>query len=138
MDPLLDDLVGRFRAAQDAAVIFLRDVIKLPRPKSNIDWALHIREHVRQASVPAGVTLRPHGYGIEVVTETINVDFDWGDRGELDGFDGWRLHWFSLQNPSKVEYSHAQLNELLELAVRGGALIKSGSLYFDPKRRASP
>lgn len=136
MDPLLDDLIGRFRLAQDGAVVFLVDVAKVPWPESTLDWALRIRENACQATLPLGAKLRPHGYGIEVVTENLNVDFDWGDKGEPDGFDGWRLYRFSIENCPQVACTHAQLNELLASALAEGSLVKSGSLYYDPKRRA--
>ncbi len=136
MDPLLDDLIGRFRLAQDAAVAFLVDVVKMPWPDSNRDWSWRIRELTPEIILPSGTTLHPHGYGIRVISENLNVDFDWGDNGEPDGFDGWRLYWFSLENCPQITCTHTQLNELLESAVAEGVLVNSGSLYYDPNRRA--
>jgi hypothetical protein len=136
MDPLLDELIGKFRSAQDAAVAFLVDVAKMPWPNSNREWSWSIRELTPQITLPDGVILRPHGYGIAVIAEGLDVDFDWGDWGEPDGFDGWRLYWFSLQNCPQIACTHVQLNELLESALAEGSLVKSGSLYFDPNRRA--
>lgn len=138
MDPLLDDLIGRFRLAQDAAVAFLIDVAKMSWPASNRDWARrHMYERPVVGALPNGAALYPHGHGIAVVAENLNVDFDWGDEGEPDGFDGWRLYVFSLDNCPQINCTHTQLNELLKSAVAQGFLIESGQLYYDPKRRAS-
>ena len=138
MDPLLDHLIGKFRAAQDAAVALLIDVAKVQWPESNRTWAWrHIHELPPELTQPLpGITLRPHGFGIEVVAENLNVDFDWGDEGEPDGFDGWRLYLFSHDNCPELKCTYAQLNELLKSALTEGSLIKSGQLYYDPNRRA--
>jgi hypothetical protein len=32
-----------------------------------------------------------HGYGCAVELHTGKVDFDFGEKGEIDGFDLWRL-----------------------------------------------
>jgi hypothetical protein len=38
-----------------------------------------------------GITIRPHGAGVEMIFPDITIDFDWGDCGEGYGFDVWRL-----------------------------------------------
>ena len=130
-------LIDTFRAAQDIAVATLIRDLHIPQPKSNIDWvhfcsarALHETKELH------GVGLYPHGYGIKLKIGPLTIDFDWGANGELDGFDGWRLYNFSIDNLPTIECTHFGVNELLNAALADGEVIKSGNLYYDPKRRA--
>lgn len=136
MDPLLYDLIGKFRLAQDAAVAFLIDVANVPWPASNRQWAFYCYDACRQAKLPPGAQLKPHGYGVEVIADGLLVNFDWGENGEPDGFDGWRLYHFAVSNHPEIACTHTQLNELLAAAFAEGALIEDRLLYYDLQRRA--
>lgn len=136
METLLDDLIGRFRIAQDAAVAFLLDVAKVPWPDSNRQWGTDCYEVCRQAKLPPGTQLKPHGYGVEVIAAGLLLDFDWGDEGEPDGFDGWRLYYFAMRCQPKIACTHSQLNGMLDEALAQGLLIKDRLLHYDPQRRA--
>lgn len=49
-----------------------------------------------------GLTFRFHGIGCAISSDTVRVDFDFLPGGKLGGFDAWRLHLFSEDNPSVV------------------------------------
>lgn len=137
MQPVLDTLIDRFRSAQDTAVETLIHQLNIPHPESNLAWALYCGETgLHEMRELNGIGIYAHGYGIELKMDDLTIDFDWGTNGEPDGFDGWRLYNFSLDNSPEIECSHNDVNSWLESAHSDGELLKEGSLYYDPKRRA--
>lgn len=88
MDRNLERLITEFQSrVRDAVALMYRSGI--PMPYSSFAWL--------QAEVPGtgildgGAKYFKHGAGCEVRFETGAVDFDFGDNGEIDGFDLWRL-----------------------------------------------
>jgi len=143
MNPVLAEMIGRFRSAQDRGVAFVTDVLGpalgVRRPASNREWVaicgdcgLLKRRHLE------GVEVYAHGFGIELIFDGLTIDFDWGDRGEPDGFDGWRLWYFCQTNAIKVDCgSCSQVRSWLEEAVVLGELTKDRLLYYSPDHRAT-
>jgi hypothetical protein len=137
MHHTLNLLIDGFRAAQDAAVAILLNDLQIPRPTSGLDWSRYIaRTKLDAVESIQGIGIRAHGYGVEVSSQATVIDFDWGDNGEADGFDGWRLYVFALNNHPELNCSHSEINCWLDGAQRAKLLIKAGSLYYDPTRRA--
>lgn len=138
MFPILDTLINRFRDAQDVAVATLIHQLNIPQPESNRAWSLYCAENgLHQTRELNGIGIYAHGYGIELKIDELTIDFDWGDNGEPDGFDGWRLYTFSTNNCPDIECSHSDVDGWLESAYAAGELLKEGSLYYDPRCRAS-
>jgi Domain of unknown function (DUF6896) len=142
MDSTLATMIERFRAAQDRAVALLANELAKPLrirlPKSNRDWVTICAESglykVRRFN---GVEIYAHGYGVELVTDGINIDFDWGDNGEADGFDGWRLWNFCRMNdlPRPCD-SSSQIKSWLVQAVECNELLRDELLFYSPAHRA--
>lgn len=134
---ILDDLIRNFRNSQDYAVHKLTHELSIPLPKSNRAWLFYcLQNGLHDAQELNGIGIYAHGYGIELKIDGLTIDFDWGDTGDPDGFDGWRLWNFQTENHTEVEFSHSDVNDWLKTAFSNGELIKDTSLYFDPKRRA--
>ena len=137
MNPSLDMLIGSFRRAQDVAVATLTGKLGIPRPASNRDWLRVCAEHrLYQIKELEGVQICAHGYGIELIIGDLTIDFDWGENGEPDGFDAWRLWIHAEESCRNVDCTEASVQEWLDSATRDGELVKVGKLYFDPRRRA--
>ena len=137
MQPVLDTLIDRFRKAQDIAVDTLIHRLNIPQPETNRAWPSYCAENwLHQTRELNGIGIYAHGYGVELKIDGFTIDFDWGANGEPDGFDGWRLHKFNTENPSEIVCSHNDVNDWLKQAHVDGKLIKEGSLYYDPSRRA--
>ena len=87
MDKQLFLLIHGYIEAVARAVELLRSS-GVPIPESNAQWA--------SSRLPSGIVLdgnrrfRKHGYGWEVAGPDWRVDFDFGERGEINGFDDWR------------------------------------------------
>ena len=137
MLPVLDNLIDRFRKAQDLAVRTLVHKLAIPNPESNRAWAFYCAENgLHEIRELDGVGIYAHGFGIELKIEGLTINFDWGDHGEPDGFDGWRLWNFRTDNCPEVECSHKEVNKWLQRAYNDGELVKDTTLYYDPGRRA--
>jgi hypothetical protein len=74
-----------------------------------------------------------HGVGCRGTVGGIEVDFDFGPDGRIDGFDAWRLWLFATQSPAK--YSRFQGREELEAAL--DALERKGEIEC-PRAAPSP
>ncbi len=144
MNAALVTLIERFRDAQDRAVVFivgvLGPVIGVRHPSDPSDWIDVCGEtglyNVRRIS---DVGVYAHGYGIELQLDGQNIDFDWGEHGEPDGFDVWRLYNFARLNPNVVPCpEHAEIRAWVEEAATAGELVQDRYLYYSPAHRARP
>jgi len=137
MPPQLDTLIRTFRASQDRGVALLRDRLGVLPSASNREWVFSSGssglDEVKEIN---GVHLDTHGYGIELRTGDFVIDFDWGDNGEPDGFDGWRLYLHSLEQELGFACTHEDCIRWLEQAFQDGELSRDSHLYYDPRFRA--
>jgi len=130
MDPGLRKLIEDYRSTVARAVLELRGSGVL-LPDSNRGWALNAMP--QRGTLPSGATYAKHGYGCHVTLAEGEVDFDFGDNGEIDGFDGWRL--WRYAEPRSDTYgptSYAALSDELAALHAKGVLRKDvqGSLYY--------
>jgi len=142
MHHVLADMIARFRDAQDRAVGVLvgvlADTLGIRVPTSNREWVTICAEcglyNTRRVN---GIEVYAHGFGIELVLDGVTIDFDWGDAGEPDGFDAWRLWNFIRVNELPVACdSYAQVRSWLEEAAASGELTRDQLLYYSPAHRA--
>ncbi len=112
-----------------ARVVALLEAAGIPRPASNMAWAC--------ASLPwrgelsEGVRYHKHGYGCAAHARTWHVDFDFGDAGQIDGFDAWRL--VSFAGGTLAKYGFASVDDLrcaFAAAVDAGELRYSGYILY--------
>jgi hypothetical protein len=142
MNPVLADMIGRFRAAQDrgvaAIVEALGPALGVRLPASNREWVTICAEtrlyKVRRVN---GLGVYAHGYGVELTLDGVTVDFDWGDAGEPDGFDAWRLWYFVQANKIAVDCrGYSQVRSWLEKAAARDELTRDTCLYYSPVHRS--
>ena len=57
------------------------------------------RRILREGKTADGLRYAFHGLGCWISDGKLSVDFDFGPEGEVGGFDAWRLHVFSRENP---------------------------------------
>jgi hypothetical protein len=79
-----------------------------------------------------GLEFRFHGFGCWISDGTVSVDFDFTPDGQIGGFDAWRLHVFSEENPSVVGLrSQHEVQAALDLLLEQGLIqpIEGSALY---------
>ena len=101
----------------------------VPRPVTNTEWVGLDIAHV--GKLEGGFSYRKHGYGCEVDLPGGRVDFDFGENGEIDGFDTWRLCGFAGKRLATYGFSNeAELKTSFDDAVSAGSLVYSGYLLY--------
>ena len=124
MNSNLARLISDYQGAVREAVAVMHDS-GIEQPASNTDWTGNaIPQH---GTLKGGITYFKHGYGCSVGLPSGTVDFDFGEHGEIDGFDAWRLA--SFAGPRLLEYgfaSEAALNDCFKAEVAAGSLVYSG------------
>ncbi|WP_254460338.1 DUF6896 domain-containing protein [Xanthomonas sacchari] len=128
MKKQLARLIQDYQAkVHEALVVMHRSGI--PMPDSRDGW---IELNIPQAGLlDGGIAYFKHGAGCKVYLADGAVDFDFGDLGEIDGFDAWRLFMFSKRNFS--EYGFKDQNDLercFEASVAEGYLVCSRGVLF--------
>lgn len=135
MNQELVNLISKFNAAQAKAVDILENKFNCPRPNSTDDYIVRCVPIIRNENYEShGYKIRPHGIGMEINIEGEIVDFDFGQNGEFNGFDAWRLMEFvnnnkintSLNTEDKIE---SAINE----ALVSGEIIKGdgiGNIHY--------
>lgn len=89
---------------------------------------------------PAGVTddgleFRFHGIGVALDDATWSIDIDFLPFGLIGGFDAWRLHLFTEENPSVTKRSQAEVQVALDALEHRGDIVRVefSSLYRSAK-----
>jgi hypothetical protein len=129
MNKRLAQLISDYQISVSTALRLLQKS-GIVLPISGRDWA--------EADIPAcgelegGIAYYKHGYGCAVSLPAGEIDFDFGDRGEIDGFDLWRLNLFAGSKFTEYGFdTKAALEESFNAAVKTGSLVYSGySLYY--------
>lgn len=117
MNATLDSLIEEFRAAQDIGVSTLVNALGIPRPSSDLDWLHYCCQNgLHSIDELHGVGIYAHGYGVELKIGSLTIDFDWGENGEPDGFDAWRLWNFRLDNHPEIACSYELARQWLDSA----------------------
>ncbi len=124
MDHRLAKLIDEYLVSVSAAVELL-ELAGIDRPKSNRAWA---GNQIPQIGVlPGGIKYFKHGYGCAVHLESGVVDFDFGENGEINGFDTWRLSGFANNRLSSYGFSsESDLEACFKAEVNAGTLLYSG------------
>jgi hypothetical protein len=124
MNSNLARLISDYQSAVREAVDLMRDS-GIELPASNIDWTAN--GIPQRGTLKGEVQYFKHGYGCSVKMPSGAVDFDFGEHGEIDGFDAWRLASFAGQRlPEYGFVSEATLNDCFKVEVAAGSLVYSG------------
>lgn len=124
MDPRVSSLVRDYLDSVSLALKLL-DEAGIPIPATNVDWAYN--GIPQRGELPGGVTYFKHGYGCSVLLPGGGVDFDFGERGETNGFDLWRLIDFAGKRlPDYGFGSEKELEACFKAEVEAGSIVFSG------------
>jgi len=128
MNKQLADLICDYQAkVREALLLMQRSGIRMP--SSNWRW---IEADIPQKGLLDGnIAYMKHGIGCTVYLPDGEVDFDFGKRGEIDGFDAWRLSLFASEKlPTYGFENQDTLEKCFETAVAEGYLVRSDDSLF--------
>jgi len=125
MNEDLINLIKLFNKTQAKALDILETKFSCSRPVSTADYISRCVPIIREANYEASVyKIRPHGYGMEINVGSKTIDFDFGQNGEFNGFDAWRLENFVKENNINTPLD---TKEKIETAIN--TAIKKGYIY---------
>ncbi|WP_338524256.1 hypothetical protein NUH87_00730 [Pseudomonas batumici] len=128
MNNQLARLISDYQASVRTAVELMQRSGIL-RPSTCTDWVeTDIPDH---GELEGGIRYFKHGFGCAVHFPTGAVDFDFGDHGEIHGYNVGRLAGFS--NSRLPEYGFATedaLKECFKEEVAAGSLVYSGYILY--------
>lgn len=132
MDIELKKLIKEFNATQEKAVNVLESELSCPRPKSTNDYIDRCVEIILESeSVSNKYRIYPHGYGMSIVINGVFIDFDFGEDGEIDGFDPYRLFSFALNNNFNTALDTIEkIQSAVDTAVSEGSILKSDYINY--------
>lgn len=129
MDKNLERLITEFQSrVRDAVALMYRSGMTMPN--SSFAW---LRADIPPTGIlDGGIEYFKHGAGCEVRLKTGAVDFDFGESGEIDGFDLWRLTKFTRGRLPFFSFDNAeQIEQSFNAAVACSDLDPSrGGLYY--------
>src|SRR5688500_12495031 len=105
MDPRLMELIKAYQARVLDAVHCLERAGS-GRPASNTEW---VGMAVPRGELVPGYQFHKHGFGCAVRGPDWSVDFDFGDHGEIDGFDLSRLKAFAAQRIDRYGFETEEM-----------------------------
>lgn len=128
MDQRLSELIKDYLVSVSKAVQLLEQG-GISQPRSNTEWAC---DDLPQTGIlPGGVKYYKHGYGCAVHLKDGTVDFDFGENGEINGFDTWRLTCFAHGKLLWYGFeSEDELKMCFNAAVAAGELRYSGYILY--------
>lgn len=122
---LISDYQDAVRIAVDAL-----EANGIPRPNSTMDWIAYDVPQIGQ--LVDGGKYFIHGFGCTVKTPEIYVDFDFGEQGQIDGIDCYRMSDFARERLS-TEYGiddERELKRIFDDACKSGDLVDSGYILW--------
>ncbi len=135
MQPELQSLIGDFVATVAQRFAQLQREVGVATPTSSTAWATN---GLKKGTLSDGAIYSKHGVGCLIEASEKGVDFDFGDCGEIDGFDAWRLLQFAeISNGQHAATDKKKIQALLDSALAAGEIEKRGSLYYLRKKRNS-
>lgn len=137
MKASLLQLIEAYRGTQRDVALRLASALGFALPITNIRWVgLRIPQKGKTAD---GLQYYKHGFGVAIRFEGGEIDFDFGDEGQYDGFDAERLYRFAMDCKLATSYtSSAEVRMDIEEAEAMREIQHSGFLYYlvDPKHLA--
>ena len=127
------ELVNSFNQRQKEVVKILRDLWNIEFPMTNTNW-MNWHHQADSSSVPyekRNIKIFPHGYGLSMKTPEFWIDFDFGDAGEINGFDAGRLLTYNQKNTMiNCLDTLDQFQNIIDQEVQNGNLKYSGYINY--------
>lgn len=129
MDPRLKNLIEQYQKRVAEAVQALACRFDVPRPQSNNDWAAN--GIPGRGQLQSGEKYFKHGYGCAFHFADCCVDFDFGENGEINGFEPYRLWRFAREVPGMCAFSSRDdLLDTFAEAEKASEIVKSDYILY--------
>ena len=129
MNTELLNIINKYQSAIEVLFPKVAKHLNVELPISNNNWAGLTLE--QRGVTPCGIKYFKHGYGISMNDGNMSADFDLGDKGQINGFDAWRLADFVIKNNIKTSLSNGKVIETaIADAVKTGDVTFSGYLLY--------
>ncbi|WP_295620333.1 hypothetical protein [Chamaesiphon sp. GL140_3_metabinner_50] len=128
----LIQLIDEYQSKVQEAVELFARFQGLKQPQHPLEWQM---SGIPQQGYldPAGkIFYSLHGYGCCIYLLSGKVDWDFGEEGQIDGFDLWRLHEFAEKGTQNFpEFRDREiLKSVFAEAESTGAIHKSDYLLY--------
>jgi hypothetical protein len=125
----LNELINIYLNIEENFIKLFLNEKNLSAPKSNFAWS--IIDIPQKGNLRNGTEYFKHGFGIDFKNKEWKISMDFGDKGEWDGFDAWRLFLFAQDNPLELKFkSEDEIEALLIQGEKSGIFVKRGDLVY--------
>ena len=131
MDARLRSLIQIYQASVARAVKLLCERVGIAKLRS----PLELLSLPGRGQLSEGASYWRHGRGYEVTFSDVVVDFDFGESGEIDGLDSYKLQDFARRQHHLVGFkAQEEIRDTFQSAVDTGALVRFGHLWYVKNR----
>jgi hypothetical protein len=132
LDPEFRQLIFDYFSAINKAYNLMIEEIDMPVPKSPLDWRLAYPKLKGEFTLNGKNEFFIHGFGCDFLNSEINVKWDFGRHGEINGIEHWKLYDFMVNAGKKVTgiESDADIKKELLKAVNENEMFIQDDLYF--------
>lgn len=125
----LRELIEAYCAKAAELVPRLSEALGFKLPITNGDWVnLDVPGRGKTGD---GLQYFKHGFGVAIKFDDGAIDIDFGDNGEYDGFDAWRLFRFATASHFRTPYKdHHEVEVDIKDAEAKGQLRYSGYILY--------
>jgi hypothetical protein len=106
-------ILSMFNEAQLKTCKILEKDLNLKLPITNNEWVVFRMENKQAIEEYSINQIFPHGYGLSIKTDDFIIDFDFGENGEINGFDTGRLIDFITRNKIKCSLNQKIIERII-------------------------
>ena len=126
----LENIIREFENTQDLAIEGLNKIFCIKPPETAFKWADETQHQCHKHIKKDDWEIYVHGFGVEVSSPNIWIDFDWGLNGKKYGFDTDRLIKFSQANNIPLDTSYDELKSEMDTLTKNGEMRFSGYINY--------
>ncbi len=129
MNEELRTLIIQYQKTVEKLFPRVAEYLDVKLPISNNDWTCINAD--QRGETTCGIKYFIHGYGIAMNDGNTKIDFDLGEKGQLKGFNAWRLEGFVEDNNIETTLDNGKaIEQAIKEAESNGDVIFSGYILY--------